>query len=280
MDKEILTPTNLGGLMVSSPQRMKKINFLVYGESGIGKTQLCASASLVPSCAPVLLIDCEQGSTSAKNFPKVSVVQPQTMTEVLQVLKSLREFAAKAASDDSEFEFPYGTVILETATELQKLSMSDILKKGVEKAKALDRDKDPDVPEISDHGRVLNQMTNLVRAFRNLPCNFLLTCHASIDTTIASRPKAKPMLTGRFADELPGMMDIVLYMSARKSKNDPQGPSYRTIQTATTAEAVAKDRSETLPKLMLETDFPEIFDYIEGNKTTEEENKKEEKVND
>lgn len=259
--KNVLTPTTLGGLPILGPEDMEWINFLVYAEPKVGKTRLVASAVDVEDCAPVLLIDTEQGSMSAKPYSGLQVVQIATYQDLLKVLKSLRELVAAELNGGPQF--PYGTVIIDTMSELQRLAMDHILKKGMEKAAELDRIKDPDVPEIADHGRVLKQMHAVTRGFKNLPCHFLATSHAQVDTSRPTHPKAKPMFTGKFADEIAGQFDIVLYLY----KKEVDGVQKRIILTEATDTTVAGDRTETLPTIMIEPTFPELFTYIKKEKS-------------
>lgn len=258
-EESVLTPTSIAGLDVYSPSEIEHISFLVYGEAGVGKTRLAASAVEVEDCGPVLLVDIEGGSSSAALYPGLDVVRASDYVDFAKIYKWLRtEEAAKG-------RLPYKTVIIDSITEAQKLGMDHILKETAKKAKEeKDRDKDPDVPEMSDYGRSRNQMTQMIRAYRNLGCTTIFTALEQVDLSRPSQPKAKPLLFGKFADEVSGYLDIVLRMYKREDKRGDKNVIRRVILSESTGDIIAKDRSDKLPTIMPDPTFKEIYETIRG----------------
>ena len=127
-------PKRIGGLNIGTPETMgKNFNILVYGVSGVGKTTLAGSASAVPDLSPVLFVDVEGGTLSlAGTYPKVEVVPVQSFMDIQKIYDELYKTGGSG----------YRTVILDSLTEAQKLSMKAIMRK----ASSENSDVDEDVP--------------------------------------------------------------------------------------------------------------------------------------
>jgi len=254
---EVLTPGNLGGLTIYHPEQLEWINILFYGEAGVGKTRLAGSASEVAECLPVLLIDVEAGSTSVAMYPGIDIVRVTTYEELVEIYNDLKTIEAK------EGNLPYKTIILDSITEMQKLGMEAVLKRTVERAHERGDDKDPDQPDFGDWAKNANQTRRMIRAFRNLECHTIFTALAQVDSSRPTKPKAKPYLNGKMADEVAAFLDIVLYMY--KKADDTTETVHRVLLSSGTDEIIAKDRSDKLPSLIIDPTYKDIHNFIKGN---------------
>lgn len=258
MSEGKLTPSNLGRLQVVKPDQIEWLNILIYGDPGVGKTILCASASVVEELQPVLLVDAEAGTLSIrKMYPDVDVVKMSNFGD----LKYIRDLLSSG-------KFPYKTVILDSISETQDIGMDDIL--AVQVAKS-DRERDEDMPEQSDWGRNRNQIRKMIRAFKNAPCHFIVTALAKE----TDRGVIKPALAGQSANSVPGQMDEVLYMRVGEVPIDPQDPKkgkkeVRALLTRAQGKIFAKDRSTTLPDVVIEPTMQILFDYFTGKTVKED----------
>lgn len=258
MTETKLTPANLGRLQVVKPDEIEYLNILIYGDMGVGKTRLAASASVVEELQPVLLIDAEAGTLSiSKVYPDVHVVKMSNFGD----LKYIRDLMNSG-------RIPYKTIILDSISEVQDIGMDDIL--AVQVAKS-DRERDEDMPEQADWGRNRNQIRKMIRAFKNARCHFIVTALAQE----TDRGVIKPALSGQSANRVPGQMDEVLYMQIGEVAIDPKDPKkgkkeVRALLTEKTNKIFAKDRSGTLPKVVTEPTMQELFDYFTGNKIKED----------
>jgi hypothetical protein len=249
-----LTPSSLGGLRVAAVrERPKTINMLVYGDSGVGKTQITGSADAVPEMRPILVIDVEGGTlTLAHTYPDAEVVRVQSWDDMQRLYNELYRG-----------DHPYRTVVLDSLGEIQKFSMYQIMKDLV----AREPSRDPDIPSMREWGKNIEQMRLFVRAFRDLPMNALFTCLAKQDKDPKTGTvKTLPQLPGKLANEVAAFLDIVTYMYV---KNIKEGEAYvrkRFLLTGATETQVAKDRSGSLPLVLEEPTMRDIYDYAINRK--------------
>jgi hypothetical protein len=252
----ILTPRTIGGLTVRPVQEaVEFINLLVYGEPGVGKTVLAASAAQVPDMCPVLIIDIEGGTLSAAKMGyECEVVRVTEWVQMQRVYDDLYR-------NRSDFR----TVVFDSLTEIQKFSMAQIMKHVVE----ADSDRDPDVPSIREWGKNGEQTRRLVRGFRDLPMHTIFTCLADADRDSQGNvTKTRPSLSGKLKNEVAGYVDIVAYMYKKTIRDQVE----RALLLSGTDKYVAKDRSHSLPNVMLDPNMTTIFATIMHNNNDNQEN--------
>lgn len=226
------------------------LNTLIYAESGTGKTILAGSASAVPEMAPALLIDIEGGTLSLRDFyPDVRVVRVKNWTELQKVYDRL--YSGRE---------PYKTVIVDSLTEAQKFSMTEIMAKAVRE----DRDIDPDVPQQRHWGQNISQMRRFTRALRDLPVNVIYTALANIDKEeISGRQITRPSFNGKLAGEIPAFMDTVLFYYIKEQGEE----QHRLLLTKKTGRHLAKDRSNRLPPIIENPTMELLYGYMSGKIT-------------
>lgn len=233
-DLSKLTEKTLGKFKISPvTDTPPNINLLVYGDSGIGKTRLAGSASVVDAMKPVLFIDVEGGTFSLRElYPQVDVVRVQTWLDMQGVYDELYKGG-----------HGYKTVVLDSLTEIQKFSMYNIMQDLIR----VEKDRDPDIPSVREWGKNIEQMRKMVRAFRDLPINTIFTALAQGDRN----PKTgvtvtRPQLSGKLGGEVAAFLDFVLYMYVRSTDEGLK----RLLLTTQTDTVIAKDRSAKLPSVI------------------------------
>jgi len=244
-----ITKSNLGGLPITkASQGMKHINMLVYGDSGVGKTVLAASAAAVKEMSPVLLLDVEGGTFSIREkYADVDVVRVQTWKDMQAVYDALFN------------NLTYKTIILDSLTEIQKFSMYNIMDDLVGR----EPDRDPDVPGMREWGKNTEQIRKIVRAFRDLECNAIFTALATSDKDAKTGIlKTKPSLSGKLKDEVAGFVDEVVFMYKKIMGDDIK----RLLLTSGTDQQVAKDRSDKLPVIIEDPTMMKLYDYMFNTK--------------
>jgi len=247
----------IGGLNIYSVNSAEDfVNVLIYADSGTGKTVLSGSADAVPEMSPVLFVDIEGGTFSLRAFyPNCQVVRIRSWKEMQELYDELRRG-----------DHPYKTVVLDSLTEIQKFSMNEIMREVVEK----DSDRDPEVPGIREWGKGGEQIRRLVRGFRDLPMNVIFTALVVDDKNQKTgKTTFRPSLPGKLAREIPGYVDLVLYMYKKDIPNPIEGEpvlNARLLLTSATEEYVCKDRSNNLPPVLVEPTMRIIYDAVHGIK--------------
>ena len=240
-----LSERSLGGLPVRKIEdRVPYINAVIYGDYGVGKTRLLGTADDVPDMRKVLILDNEGGTFSLRGTnPNVESVRFNTWDDLQSIAIELVQ--GRAYED-------YGTICLDSGTEAQHANFGHVTKIGVDKRP----NHDEDLMEMQDWGRSLNQMRRMVRVFRDLPVNFLMTALSKDVKIDQVRTKKGPAFAGAFQHEIGALMDLVLYMY---TKRDEEGNERRLILTKGTESALAKDRSDALPTVITEPSFKHIY---------------------
>jgi len=254
LTKERLTVENVGGLTVLPvSERPEIINILVYGDPGVGKTVLAGSASVVERMAPVLVIDVEGGTLSLRNtYPDVDVVRVETWADMQKVYDALYDGTV-----------PYKTVVLDSLTEIQKFSMYNIMHELLK----TDPGRDPDVPGMREWGKNIEQCRRLIRAFRDLPINTIITALAKQDRDSRTGvTKTSPSLSGKMANEVAGFLDVATYMYTKIVPVPESQPEVkRLLLTQPTDAIVAKDRTGRLPQIVEEPTMAALCESIFNN---------------
>jgi hypothetical protein len=251
--EEVLLPGKLGGLQITTAQKRSPfINMLVYGDYGIGKTRLAASADEVPEMSPVLVLDYEGGTESIRRpYPGVHVLRVQDWDKMQLVYDELHR--TKGGN--------YKTIILDSLTEIQKFSMYAIMEKRVVDALAKGDEADPDVPGMREWGKNVEQTRKFVRAFRDLPVHTIFTALSKDDKDPSTgKRKTLPSLSGKVAQEVPAFLDVVVYYYLKRVDDAER----RFLLCNATEKNTAKDRTGKLPMVLEEPTMQKIFDHILG----------------
>ena len=238
-------------LGVQTPQEsVKWINQMVYGEAGVGKTFYCGTAQDHKLTSPLMMIDIDGGIQTLRRRKDIDVLQVRSVS---QLVDAYRELYNAIPSDGKKF--PYGTIAIDTLTELQSLDLGQIMR-----ALAKLNDKlDEDVPDQRGYGKSLAHMRQVIRMFRDLPCNVIFTCHSQNERDNNMRLLTFPKLTGQLKIVAPGFLDIVGYYRA---ESDADGIS-RYMQFQKTETVIAKDRTGAFDPVEVNPTIPYLWDKLQ-----------------
>lgn len=199
-----------------SPVEVKKpfFNAMIWGPPGVGKTVLAATCADHPDLAPALVLNIEGGLLSLgtrKNIQKVEI----------RSFEELEGYFWKISQKVKPFDV-YKTVILDSATEIQTLSLLGITTNEVEKSKKKGDSKRTSIDEIfvGDYGKDTARLKRVFRWFRDAPVNVIFTALQknvfAKTTTQNEEPKllsVEPWLTEKLGQALMGYVDFVWYLN-------------------------------------------------------------------
>ncbi len=196
----------------------------------------------------VLFVDVEGGTfTLRKSNPGCDVVRVKTWPELQKVYDELHR-----GSHD------YQTVVLDSLTELQKQDMQYILDELAKGERASGKDVDEDIASVREWGRSIEHIRKMVRGFRDLPMNVVVTALQREEKDKKGKVTFLPSLPGKLAYEVAGFFDVVLFMYVK----NVDGKETRLCLTGATDEHVAKDRSASLEQVIPDPSMTTLYPKI------------------
>jgi hypothetical protein len=213
---------------------MNGVKCLIYADSGMGKTALCATAP-----AP-LIISAESGLLvlNKRNLEKLyGVANPSITYDVpviqIRTVSDLNEAHAwlVGAAEAKQFQ----TICVDSISEIGEVVLNNA-KRVV---------KDP----RQAYGELIEKMETVIRDFRDTPGrNVYMSAKLEAQKDeFTGITRFGPSMPGvKLGQKLPYFFDEVFKLGVNK---DPQGTSFRFLQTSADLQNMAKDRSGALDQM-------------------------------
>ena len=241
------------------------LKFMVYGDPGVGKTVLAATAMGDPTLREVLFINIESGILSITDPKALGVPE---LPDVLDFnsFKQLDDIFYFLVTQDHK----YKTVVVDSLSELQKYNLDKIVgSKMGQKSKSGQSRISPDDIWQEDYGESTQEMRRVVRKFRDLPMHVLFTCHAVVSQDEARVETVRPALTPKLCTSVMGYLDVVgyLYTKEEKGPDDDEAVLRRKLLVQPHGKFKAKDRSPggKLGTILTQPTMAQIMSLIRGN---------------
>lgn len=258
-----LTTSSIGRLRTRNAASKRKpyFNSLVYGDSGVGKTLLVASAAMVPEMCPILFLDFEEGGAVFDHLGDDVLAN-------MEVLPGDDADPLKWSDVQAIYDYlwtgkhPFKTVIMDTASEAQVTNLAYLL--GYE-GKV---DLDAKLPKFEEWNETTAQMRRMFRGFRDLRMNTIFTAHTYMEEHPSSTPQhkrfyVKPDFIGtKLRAEAPAFFNIVLYMFAKRAGSVNE----RHVMTDSDGIFTAKNRIPGAPRDILNPTMEGLYDMMVRNR--------------
>lgn len=193
------------------------VKFWIYGESGAGKTYFAATWE------DAVILKVDKGIASI-TWP-INIIDIKEWYDLFEAYKYL-----------ASGKHPFKTIVLDSLNEAQKMAMRYTLETFTHIKRSYDS-----MPSESDWGKMLFDFDVMVRKFKDLPYNVVVTS-LNMPKTFATDMVA-PMLDGKkTVRNLVPQFDIVGYIYKEEGK--------KRIIAFDIPEFLTKDRSAVLPARM------------------------------
>lgn len=210
---------------------------LIYGDAGRGKTWLAASAAEVAEMSPVLLIDVEGGASAvARDWKDIDVINVSTHIEFDAVINDLLTIPHK-----------YKTIIIDTLGVQMDRAEKFFGEKPENKGN-----------KFGKWGDLKIWANDVVRSLHAAPFVSIILTHA-VDEKDENTGAVKtvPNIPGGSKKDLPGIPDIIGYMSLQKTEDGVK----RALIVDANDRLVTKNRFN-LPAIIMEPSMKKITTLI------------------
>lgn len=223
----------------------RKLNILVYGQAGTGKTSFGGTGE---PRFKTIIANAEGGTLSLNEKARQLGISGYDTYPIKSIddLGHLRDYLYNA-------QHQYKLVVLDSGTEIQKVCMEAILKQNKREH-----------AEIRDWGTLNDKMVAIIRAFRDLPkVSVVMTALEDTETlSDTGETRIIPSFQGKISRTIDGYFDEVFY--AFTKEKELEGGKKEIIHrflTRNNGRIRGKDRSGKLP-VVVEPDFCKIYDLI------------------
>lgn len=240
----------------------EKINALIYGDPGSGKTHLAGTAQDVPEMADVHVFNIDGGIMTLAQRGDIHATDINSVDDLENELFRLVNHDEKYATTK--------TVVIDNITELLTLALESLTTSQLSERRKKNKNYTVDEVYLEDYGVAGKRLARILRGFRDLPMHVIYIAHKKDKMRQGTNvlEESKPNMTEKLGTAVMGYMDFVwyLYTADETVGSEEEGyytETHRYLLTQPMNNYAAKTRgsefAKNLGSVVVDPTFPDIM---------------------
>ena len=224
---------------------MDKVNGVVWGDFGAGKTPFCGTLEAYEKTSPCLFLDVDHGTLSLNSVnPKPTVFTIKCWSDIGKAygLIERKDWVGLAKLVGTDQPKEYKSAVIDSGTELAMVLLREIVDED---------DKNNGVADQAAYLRTQTRFSTMWKAFRDLPITCIMTAGVKDQKDdVSGIIRLYPQFSPGLLYDLLRHADFILFMSANAEKDGDKIKYIRSLQTQPTNRFVCRDRSGLLAPII------------------------------